>query len=245
MQQLTIPIYGTIKLNSFRPLCGNTLGLSAIEKYNFPPFIDASCRREPDFEHEFPSISALCRKGVFAPHLKIGDIIVYMTVDGYFAPYKKGHHLVAILQVEEVYDTHELGEAAYRNSGLPIPSNCMVTGNLPKDFDQTAGNFEKASQLKTFLSRTGILKSQIGKKRIEFWNNEYFEISKKWKCFVKTIPIYVNLGNPVLISTNDFNSIFGKLPNTRTPIKLTSAQLIELGKLVGLDIKLIQKRNDK
>ena len=82
MKHIRIPVYRTIKLNSFRPLCGTILGVEAISKYKFPPFIDASCRREPDFQNPFPSISALCRQGQFAPHLRKDDIVVYMTVGG-------------------------------------------------------------------------------------------------------------------------------------------------------------------
>lgn len=67
MEQTTIPTFGKIKLNSFRPLCSTQLELEAIEKYKLPPFIDASCRREPDFQNPLPSISALCRQVSFAP----------------------------------------------------------------------------------------------------------------------------------------------------------------------------------
>jgi hypothetical protein len=48
---------------------------------NYPPFIDASCRREPDLESRYPSITALCREGHFAPHLHEGDVVAYMTKD--------------------------------------------------------------------------------------------------------------------------------------------------------------------
>jgi hypothetical protein len=45
--------------NSFRPLLNTREGRAAIERFGLPPFIDGSCRREPDFQSEFPSISGL------------------------------------------------------------------------------------------------------------------------------------------------------------------------------------------
>ncbi len=230
--------YGTIKLNSFRPLCSTKLGLEAIKKYNFPPFIDASCRREPDFQNSYPSISSLCRQGKFAPHLRINDIIVYMTVGDLYLPYKLGHHLVAILQVEDVFKTHHEGAIAYHKEGLEMPSNCMVPDNYPLDFDKTAGNFKNNSQLNTFLSHSEKQKLIIGKARIKLWNEDYLRNSKTWQCFVKTKPLYLNINDPRQILRSEFIDIFGKLPNTRTPNKITEKQLIDLAKIVGLELLL-------
>jgi hypothetical protein len=171
MNEVKISTCRTIKLNSFRPLCWTELGLNAIEKYKLPPFIDASCRREPDFENPFPSISALCRQGQFAPHLQQNDIIAYITVGRDFKPYKQGHHLIAILQVEEVYGTHQIGQNEYKKANLPIPSNCMVEGNPPFDFDKTAGNFKTKSQQKTFIKRTEEQKLDIGKRLLDMVQN--------------------------------------------------------------------------
>ena len=44
-------------LVSYRPLSYNAYGRAAVYKYDLPPFIDGSCRREPDFESPFPSIT--------------------------------------------------------------------------------------------------------------------------------------------------------------------------------------------
>ncbi len=242
MKQISISTFGTIKLNSFRPLCKNKFGLEAIRKYNFPPFIDGSCRREPDFQNLFPSITSLCRQRQFAPHLQENDIIVYITVGGQFSPYKKGHHLVAILQVEKVYKTHKLGESAYINIGLPIPSNCMVKDNLPYDFDKTTGNFKNKIQLNKYLSQTPQRKIKFGKTQISVWDNDYLKKSKSWECFVMTRPIYLNLKNPRLILRTDFDNIFGKLPNTRTPNNLSEKEFKELAKLIGIDINLGERK---
>ena len=236
MTNLNIPADGTIKLNSFHPLCDNELGLRAIQRYNFPPFIDGSCRREPDFQNPFPSISALCRGGIFAPHLRINDIVMYITVGGTFRPFKDGHHLVAILQVEQVFENHRLGEIAYAAAGLPIPRNCMVDNNPPLEFSMTNGNFEKQSQLKTFLARTNEEQKQIGERRLRLWNDSYFETSNAWPCFIKTRPLYLNITAPVHISRNDFENIFNKIPNTLTPNILNEKEFTQLAQLVDLKI---------
>lgn len=241
-QHLNISTFGTIKLNSFRPLCSTLLGIEAIKKYKLPPFIDGSCRREPDFENQFPSITALCRKSKFAPHLRKDDIIVYMTVGGKFPPHKYGHHLVAILQVVEIYRTHQLGQNAYLKDGLLTPSNCMVTGNPPFDFDKTFGNFKKNPQLKTFLSRSQKQQLQIGRTLIKAWDSSYLATSLSWSCFVKTNSIYLNIDNPILILRSDLCNIFSKLPGTQTPKILTNKQFIELVKLIDLDITLEEKK---
>ncbi len=238
MKTVSISNCGRIKLNSFRPLCLTKSGLNAIKEYNLSPFIDASCRREPDFENPYPSISALCRQGSFAPHLKVDDVIVYMTIGRKFQPFKKGYHLVSILQVKEVYETHEIAKNEYLNSDLPIPSNCMVSNNPPNDFVKTGGNFTSKLREKQFLNKTDIEKGKIGKRIIKIWDAEYLNKSKKWKCFVKTEPLFVNVDNPPLISNLDFNHIFGKIPNTRTPNLIAEKQLILLAKIAGLNLKL-------
>jgi hypothetical protein len=237
MQILNIPTFREIKLNSFRPLCMNELGIRAVVKYNFPPFIDASCRREPDFQNPFPSISALCRQGTFAPNLIKGDIIVYMTVQGHYPPYNEKHHrIVAILQVEEIYDSHQQGQLKYSKLKAPIPSNCMVKGNLPMEFDKTAGNFKSERELKHFLKHNQYTQLIIGQRYLRHWDNSYLQKSTRWTCFVRTKSLYKNLDNPIPIFRKDFNAIFGKLPNTRTPNKISEKQFIELSKLIGLNV---------
>ena len=56
-------------LVTYRPLVGNGRGKAAIKQYGLAPYVDDSCRREPDFEAAFPSISGLCRSTRFAPRL--------------------------------------------------------------------------------------------------------------------------------------------------------------------------------
>jgi hypothetical protein len=76
------PSEGRCFLATYRPLVRSLAGRQAIQEYSLPPFIDGSCRREPDFESPFPSITATCRGGNFAPRLREGDRVAYLTVRG-------------------------------------------------------------------------------------------------------------------------------------------------------------------
>jgi hypothetical protein len=153
----------TIRLNFYRLLCSTILGLKAIEQFEYEPFIDASCRREPDFENSNPSITCLCRQEIFAPNLFPNDIIIYMTVKGkWFTDYAH-HRLVAILAVTERKDSHIEAKHRYLEKGLNIPSNYIVPGNPPYEFDRTAGKFEIAD-IRRYLNYTPDKQKIIGER---------------------------------------------------------------------------------
>ena len=67
-------------LNTFIPLAYNEFGRSNARSHNLPPFIDGSCRREPDFQNPFPAITQLCRPGKLVPRLSVGDLVIYLTI---------------------------------------------------------------------------------------------------------------------------------------------------------------------
>src|SRR5918912_1952239 len=94
-------------LNSYKALCYFKQGREAIKKFGLPPFIDASCRREPDLQSQFPSITALCRIEKFVPRLHERDSIVYITVKGAYKPERTPHwRLTAILKVFHRLEFH-------------------------------------------------------------------------------------------------------------------------------------------
>lgn len=98
----------TIYLNSYHPLIQYAEGRKAIARYNLPPFIDYSCRGEPDFQSAYPSITALCRTDKFVPRLHEGDQIVYITVQGKYPGSEQLHwRLVAILDVFKRFESHD------------------------------------------------------------------------------------------------------------------------------------------
>lgn len=218
----------TIRLNSFHPLCETEIGKNAIKKIGYPPFIDASCRREPDFENTFPSITALCRQEKFAPQLIPNDIIIYMTVKGKWFTNYDHHRLVAILEVIERKETHLQAKSWYSSRGLLIPSNCMVNDNPPHSFFETAGNYENQGDIKNFLGYSPEKQKIIGERKIKIWNEEYLSKSRKWGVFIITKPIYLNLSDPPVLTDQDLLNIFNKKINTRTPKKLTKTEFKQL-----------------
>jgi hypothetical protein len=154
-------------LATYRPLIRNHAGREAIRQHALLPFIDGSCRREPDFESRFPSITAACRAGKFAPRLGVGDRIAYLTVKGkYLGASESGWHLVAVLRVILRFESHNDAAVWYERQNQPLPNNCFVRGNPPRPFELTNGNLPKE------------IKSQIGAKRdfnraVRLWDMTY------------------------------------------------------------------------
>ncbi len=131
-------------LATYRPLCRTRQGREAIERFQLKPFIDGSCRREPDFETEFPAITALCRGRMFAPRLAQGDRVAYVTKKGRYAPEVAPHwRLVALLRIVHRFESHEEAAAWYIRSGLPVPRNCMIPGSTPAPLHLTDGKLPK------------------------------------------------------------------------------------------------------
>lgn len=225
----------TIRLNSFHPLCETGIGMNAINKYGFPPFIDASCRREPDFENPFPSITALCRQEAFAPQLFPNDIVVYVTVKGKWFTDFNHYRLIAILEVIDRKETHMLARSWYYHKGIKVPSNCMVEGNPPYSFVETAGNYEKQTDIGNFLNYLPDKQKVIAERRIKIWNDEYLRKSKKWGAFIITRPVYLNLDDPPILTEEDIFSIFSKRINTRTPKKLSKSEFKEIAKFANIN----------
>lgn len=235
MKNFTKKYIKTIRLNSFRPLCMTEIGMRAVRDYGYPPFIDASCRREPDFQNEYPSITALCRQEKFAPILCPNDIVVYISVKGKWLTDFDHYRLIAILVVTDKKQSHSAAAMWYRNKKIELPSNCMVNDNLPYEFHETAGNYEKKTDIRKFLCYENEKQKQIGKRRIEIWNGEYLNKSKKWGDFVITKPIFIELNNPPILTDDDMKKIFGRVPNTRNPNKITKEELKELAKYADID----------
>lgn len=83
-------------------------GRAAIREYNLLPFVDTSCQRELEFSIGDVSIAAFCRGTKFAPILKVGDQVIYLTKTGRYKPLEVPHTLLAaILEVVRRFDSHE------------------------------------------------------------------------------------------------------------------------------------------
>jgi hypothetical protein len=195
---------------SYHPLVEHRAGKIAAARYGIPSFVDGSCRREPDFESEFPSISALCRGRNFAPRLRVGDTAAYMTIKRRWGGHPEKHwRLTAVLRVHERFQSHEQAAAWYIAQGLPLPSNCMVDGNPPVPFDQTAQGWP-----------------------LQQWDAGYRRRAHENPVFLATVPLFLELERPPIVTETDLEEAFGWVPNTLTPPTVPEADIERLLELV-------------
>ena len=182
-------------ITSYHPLCKNAYGRSIADTYGLAPFLDASIRREPDFQAVLPTISALCRLEKLVGRIKkavdLGQevFVIYVTVKS-SGPRK----LVAILRVERVFSSHEEAKLWYWREFESIPTNCMVSGNpaCPLEF---AVNIEECRTHRQ-------------------WDEEYWERSTKCGTLAACSVEYLDLWNPPHIPDSIFKGTF---PGTRNP----------------------------
>lgn len=186
--------------------------------HQLKPFIDSSCRREPDFESPFPSISGLCRVDRFAPRLHVGDQVAYMTCKIKAAPRGAAtRYLVAILQVVAEFKDHDAAAEWYESRALPLPSNCHVAGNAPQPYEKTAGI--RAQDRETYRASEGpatILRN---------WDEAYAKRARQYGAFLACRALHRALTTPPELSEADIRGIFGRIPGTQTPPRITGAQM--------------------
>lgn len=206
-------------LNSFKPLCINKRGRRAAERYDLPPFIDASIRREPDFESPFPSISALCRGAKFTPRLQEGDTVAYMTVRRRYEPERFAHwRLIAILRVHQRFESHKQAAAWYQDKGLPLPSNCMVESNEAVPYEMTSGAMP-SNRFGDGLSADEIVKR---------WDARYKLRARKNGVFLACEAEFLELSEPPVITEATMLQIFGRIPPTRNPPPISESEYVAL-----------------
>jgi hypothetical protein len=198
----------------YRPLIHRSAGRVAAKRFGHPPFLDGSCRREPDFESEFPSISALCRGKRFAPRVHVGDVAVYLATKRRYGGHPASHwRLTAVLRVRERLDDHEQAAEWYRAHGLPLPSNCMVEGNPPIPYEQTVQDSPE-----------------------ETWDRDYR--ARAWRCpvFLVTEPLFRELRDPPVVTVEMMEEAFGRIPGLLTPPAYPEARARRLLELAGVPI---------
>jgi len=201
-------------LCSFSPLCSKPMGLEAIRNHGHPPFIDGSCRREPDLENKAPAISALCRAGKFAPRLKPGDGVVYIGKKRKYPGLSSGRWpLVAVLKVVERFDNHEAAASWYRLKGLKLPRNCMVDENPPLGLDHTSGPKE-----------WGCLDESKPREVIADWDKKYKKRAKDCGTFLACKALCLCLEAPLMLDDERMRKIMGKIPGTQNPPAIEQEQ---------------------
>jgi hypothetical protein len=213
-------------LATYRPLVKSPAGREAIRQHSLLPFIDGSCRREPDFESRFPSITATCRAGKFAPRLRVGDRIAYLTVKGkYLGALEFGWHLVAVLRVIQRFESHNDAALWYGRQNQPLPSNCIVHGNPPRSLKFTNGDPPKE------------IKGQIAERSdfnrvVRLWDMTYRQRVAKWPVFLATEAEFIELNHPPQLREVHMREIFvGRIPSTLNPPKIGCEKLERLVQL--------------
>jgi len=117
-----------IYLITYSPLANSKYGRGVAAKHGISPYVDASCRREPDFELDRPFISGLCRPS-FVAALDVGDVLVYVATKRPI--HREGRRLVAVLQLNQPFASHAAAAAWYLENGVRVPYSCIVPGNDP------------------------------------------------------------------------------------------------------------------
>jgi hypothetical protein len=203
-------------LNEFRPLAETSHGRIAIEKFSLPAFIDASCRREPDLESRYPSISALCRAEHFAPKLCVGDVVAYMTKSfGYPPKAKPTRRLVAVLRVKHSWlehdnrrglDAHARAAEWYQEQRIPAPSNCMISAKGRKPLEQTDRYFDDLDE----------------------WERTYRLRAMECGAFHACEILFCDVNDPPKFTNRQLVEWFGIIPNTRDLPALKPENFVKL-----------------
>jgi len=194
-------------LSTFKPLCFTAAGRQAVARFRHPPFVDASCRREPDFESPYPSISTICHGDLFAPRLRRVDRIAFLTVKRHYPGHDSAHwRLVAALEVAERFETHQAAADWYHAQALPLPSNCMVRENAPLGVEHTAEP----------------------RKDLREWDLGYWKRTRRTGVFLACRALRLRLHEPPVVTKADLIAIFGKVPVTRNPPSISETQFDKL-----------------
>jgi len=200
-------------LRTFHPLCSTNAGVEAVENHQLPPYIDGSCRREPDFQNQFPCITGLCTPR-FSKLLNVGDIVVYATI-----MMSDSKMVVAVLEVIETVESHVEAKEWYDKRGLKLPNNLMIKGNQPNPFDKTHKDINES-----FLGRSD-------EAIIRAWDSEYKQRAKKFPevaiCNVWNNKLF--LYDPPTLTRPIMKKVFNGVPVTRKeyPIKKNEWQLLQ------------------
>jgi hypothetical protein len=203
-----------VYLNTFKPICITRFGRKAITTFGLNPFIDGSCRREPDFENPYPAITQLCRPSKLVPRLSIGDLVIYLTIKGNYGDPTTHWKFIAILEVISIQLTHCCAANYYLANNIPISQNIICNQTIPFPIEMTHGS--------TGFKHGNLNPYQIIKK----WNWEYIKrainfpevaITRVWKN-------HLYLNNPPKITHEMMMNIFNRISGTQTPPKLKNTE---------------------
>lgn len=211
-------------LNSFTPLAVNKFGRAAAALHNLPLHIDGSCRREPDFENSKPAITQLCRPTKLVTRLNKNDLVIYITKLGRYGTKKAHWKLISILEVIEVVPDHNSALAYYTQNKIPVSQNIMCESTSPFPLDYTHGINEN-NKNNTDAVRV-----------IEKWNIGYMYRAKHYLevAITQVWNDVLYLDNPPIINHQMMTSIFGRIPGTQNPPKLSNVEWQNFKTLMNL-----------
>lgn len=205
-------------LNSYDPLIGCSERTATIADRNIPPYVDRSCRREPDLESAFPSITALCRASLFVSRISKGDFIIYRTNKGKYENVRLRHwRIVALLEAIEVLASHDAAAEWYAQRRLPIPTNCMIRGNHPKPFEES---FPRKSTPPVTTLRA--------------WDGQYLKRARQCGIFVVCKPVFLDIRTPPVWTDADEDEVFRQRVGTRNPPAISMEQLQAIATRIGV-----------
>ena len=203
------PIAPRFFLCSYWPLCKTAGGRKAVVQHGLPPFVNGMSRREPDFEHARPAITASSRGRNFAPRLRPGDTVLYTTTKGRWAsglepgPRVPHWRLVAALEVEATFETHAAAAAHYAALGLRLPSTLVVDGNPPLPVPLTLHH---------------------GRLHDDAWDDVCVRRAAACGAVAVCRRAFAELADPPVVLPEHLLAVFGTVPNTRTPPEISEAQ---------------------
>ena len=201
---------GRFFLCSYWPLVKTLGGRRAVEAYALPPYVNGMSRREPDFEHPAPALTSSSRGRGFVPRLAVGDTVVFTTTKGRWGGGWGLHwRLVAVLEVAVRFGTHAEAAAWYAGRGLRPPGNLVVDGNPPLPVPLTLHH--------------GRAQPAGGD-----WDAVCVERAAAVGTVLACETRLLDLTAPPPVLQDDWLTLFGGVPNTRTPPEISEAQFDRL-----------------
>lgn len=205
-------------LCSYHPLCKSAKGREICETYGLAPYLDASIRREPDFQCPLPAITGLCRLDKLVGRIRNAlsnneeAYIVYVTVKA-----AGPRRLVAVLRANHVSPSHKAASDWYKSNIGTVPSNCMTPENPPLPLSY-------AVNLEACRSHAQ-------------WDKEYLERSKLCGIVVACTVEFMDVWTPPLIPETLFGT---KFPGTQNPKDIEAEGLARIRAFLAARTEFIE-----
>jgi len=203
-----------VYLTTFIPICYNGNGRNNAIAHGLPPFIDGSCRREPDFQNPFPAITQLCRPGKLVTRLLVGDLVIYLTKVGNYGIPPTHWNFIGILEILNLQINHSSAANYYLANNIPVSQNVICNHTTPFPLGMTHG-------------LCGFAHGNLNSNRIiSLWNNIYISRANSYSkvAITNVWEGHLHLNNPPQIIHTMMIDIFGRIPGTQNPPKLTDVE---------------------